>query len=252
MTAAHLITRDAVGIVTLNRPDVLNAVDASTMDALESILDEIESDDAVRVVVLTAAGEGFCAGGDLDWFATLSPDEGVAMSLRMQSIMKRLADGSRPLIVAANGDALGGGLEILCAGHVRLAAAGARLGFRQAAMGLITGWGGGVRALRVLGRSRALELFLTARGFSPEDAVAWGLVHEVLAPEALQARALEIASQIAANSPRAIAAFLELVARFEDGNDAALAIETQLFRECWKGPWVRQRFDDWLRRREGD
>ncbi len=241
-----------IGVIRLNRPEVHNAVDAAMMVALEEILDRVDGEPDLRVLVLTGAGErSFCAGGDLKHFASLeSREEGAAMSRRMSALLDRLADGPRPVIAAVNGDALGGGCEVLVACHLRLAVAGARFSFRQAAMGVVTGWGGGVRVLRLLGRSGALRLLLTADRIDAAEARRLGLVDVLVdEPGSLMDEALGLARRIAANAPEAVAAFLDLARTYEaDGAAAARQREAELFAERWVGERFRRKVAAWADR----
>lgn len=252
--AATYSERDGVGLVRLNRPAVHNAVDDAMMARLETILDDVEGRPEVRVLILTGAGErSFCAGGDLAYFAGLeSREDGLAMSRRMKALMARLAGGPRPVLAAVGGDALGGGCEILTACHLRLAVASARFSFRQAAMGVVTGWGGGPRLLTLLGPGRALRLLLSADTIDAREAHRLGLV-DFLAEsrEQLLDDAWDLARRIAANAPRPIAAFLELArVHATRGAEAADQLETELFGREWVGDHFRARVAEWSARRE--
>ena len=232
-----------LGVVTLNRPAVHNAVDGATMGRLESILDRVEADPRVRALILTGAGgESFSAGGDLKYFARLeSRDAAVAMSKRMQAILARLYAGERVVIAAVNGQALGGGCEMLTACHFRIAATGARFGFRQAANGLITGWGGGTRLFSLVGRAHALDLLLTSRTLGAEEAVAMGLIDRAVPADRLMEEARELTHAVCANPAPAVRAFLDLARTLDRGDrDAAVRRETELFGDCWMGEDFRR------------
>jgi len=245
--------RREIGIIVLNRPEVHNAVNAAVMDRLESLLGQLEDD--LRVLILTGAGsETFSAGGDLGYFATLTNRrQCLGMSRRMQAIMRRLEDGPQVVIAALNGNALGGGCEIVTACHLRIAASTARFSFRQAGMGVVTGWGGGVRLFRLVGRATALRLLLTAETIDAAEALRIGLVDRVTAPEKLMDEALALASEITAHPADAIRAFLELARTIaQAGPDAAVETETRLFGQCWVGDGFRRRLADWEKRRSPD
>ncbi len=239
-----------VGVIRLNRPEVRNAIDAAAMAALERILDDVDGRPDLRVLIVTGTGRGFCAGGDLDYFARLeSREEGMEMARRMSDVLRRLADGPRPVIAAVNGDALGGGCEVLVACQLRIAATTARFGFRQAAMGVVTGWGGGARVLRLLGRGRALRLLLTADSIDAVEALRIGLVDELVEPEQLMDEAMDLARRIAANAPESIAAFLDLARTWErDGDAAAERREAELFGRGWVGEHFRRKVAEWAGR----
>ena len=232
-----------IGVLTLNRPAVHNAVDKPSMALLETLLDEIEAEPAARVVILTGAGDRtFSAGGDLGYFATLDTrDAGVAMSRRMQTILGRLYDGDRVVIAAVNGQALGGGCEMLTACHFRIAAEHARFGFRQAVNGITTGWGGGLRLFALVGRARALDLLLTSRTIDADEALAMGLIDRIVPADGLMDAARELASSVCANSATATRAFLDLAHTIDRGDrEAAVRRETEIFGDCWIGEDFRK------------
>lgn len=227
-------TQDQIGILRFNRPEVHNAVNRQVMDELESILETL--DPTTRCLIVTGTGgETFCAGGDLRYFASLRSREDVLeMSSRMQSILERLNRGTRVVIAAINGQALGGGCEILTACHYRIAAENARFSFRQAKNGITTGWGGGERLLRQLGRSRALDLLLTSRTVSAHEGLQLGLIDRVVATEVLEKESLALATAICENSKASVEAFLELSHCFETrSRHDTLSLETQRFADGW-------------------
>ncbi len=248
MTPVTFDADGAVGVITLNRPDVHNAVDAAVMAALEGILDGLDRRQDLRTLILTGAGRSFCAGGDLKYFAGLGRGEdGGAMSRRMTAVLRRLADGPRPVIAAVSGDALGGGCEVLLACHLRIAAPAARFSFRQAAMGVVTGWGGGVRLLRQLPRSRALRLLLTADVIDAAEALRIGLIDFVASDgEELMAEATALARRIAGRAHWSVAAFLDLARTYDAaGAAAAERREAELFEQGWDGEHFRRKVAEW-------
>lgn len=249
----ELELRGAVAVVRLHRPEVHNAVDGAVMEGFERALDDIESAGSRAVIVTGAGRKTFCAGGDLAYFAGLAePGDGVAMSRRMQAILRRLADGPRPVIAALNGDAIGGGCEIALACHLRIAAAGIRFAFRPAALGILTGWGGGRRLFRLVGRSAALRLLLLAETVDADEALRLGLVDRVAPAGRAVDEAAAWAQRIAATSPASTRAILELARAVSRGpDDAVVAVETRLFGELWEGEDFRRVLDEWRRRRRG-
>lgn len=246
----QLERQPGVAVLRLARPEVHNVVDDRVLDRLEHLVEELEGD-GTEVLVLTGAGSRtFCAGADLSWVAAL-PDhrQGLELSRRMRAVLERLHGGPRPVIAAVNGDALGGGCEILTACHLRIASATARFSFRQATMGVVTGWGGGARLFRLLGKSKALRLLLTAETIDAARALALGLVDRVVPADELMDEALATAERIAANSPASVAAFLEL-ARAADPPDAAVAeLEERLFARLWDGEHFRRKVAQWRQRK---
>lgn len=225
-----------IPVLTLNRPAVHNAVNEALMSQWEKTMDMLEARDHVPALVLTGAGEkSFCAGGDLRYFDSLKGrDAGKAMSLRMQALLNRLYKASFPVIAAINGDAYGGGCEVITACHLRIAAGRSRFAFRQAINGVITGWGGGTRLLTQVSRIHAIQLLLTSDRVDAQTALQWGLVHQVVAEEDLMTTALGLARSIAGNSRFSVAAFLELSRTLdEQGEAAAVALETERFADSW-------------------
>ncbi len=255
MSVVTFDVEDNIGTLTLNRPEVHNAIDAATIEALEKILDEIDQLPDLRVLIVTGAGGSFCAGGDLSYFAGLERIEDArAMTRRMAAVLRRLADGPRPVIAAVGGNTYGGGCEVLLACHLRLAVPTARFSFRQAAMGVVTGWGGGVRLVRTVGRSNALRLLLTADVVEGIEARRLGLIDFLVEdPERLMDEALALARRISANASESIGAFLELVRCFEaEGPEAAEQREAELFEQGWVGEHFRQKVAEWTRDRGRD
>ena len=248
----ELELHEGAALVRLNRPAAHNAVDDAVMTRLEEILDVLDSDPAILAVALTATGHRtFCSGGDLGYFASIpSRDDGLAMSRRMRSILDRLWNGPRLVIAAVNGRALGGGCEMLTACHYRLAVPEASFAFVQAANGVTTGWGGGERLLRQLGRARALELLATAREVGADEALRLGLVDRVVPAAELVGEALEIAGRVGRRSPATIRSFLELARAVEERPPhEAREIELTAFGESWTSAAFRRVLDKHRQRR---
>lgn len=257
--------RGAVAVIRLDRPDKHNAVNGAIVARLEAISRELEvmasgdgasgddasAKEAVRAVVLHGAGEKtFCAGGDLAYFSRLEgEDAGEAMSRRMQATLSRLTGGPRPVIAALGGDVLGGGCELAAACHLRIAAEGIRFAFRPAALGAFTGWGGGRRLFRLVGRGAALRLLLGAETIDAAEALRLGLVDRVVPKERLFAEALAWAERIAANDPASVAAFLELDRSIHrDTPEEVAEVETRLFDELWRGETFQELLAEWRRK----
>ena len=223
--------RGAVRAVTVNRPDKLNALDADTLDALHDAFEAAATDPAVRAVVLTGAGpKAFVAGADISQMADLSPVQARDFSLRGQRTMRRIETMSKPVIAMINGFALGGGLELAMACHLRLAADTARMGQPEINLGLVPGFGGTQRLLRLAGRAATLELCL---GGAPVDAARahqLGIVNQVLAPEKLEEATMELANRLASAAPLALRGILDCVnTGAECGIGEALEFESTQF-----------------------
>jgi enoyl-CoA hydratase len=202
----------AVRTVTVNRPDKLNALNRATLEALDSAFAEAATDPAVRVVVLTGAGpKAFVAGADIAEMADLRPTEGRDFSLRGQRVMRRIETMPKPVIAMVNGFALGGGLELAMACHLRIAADTAKLGQPEINLGLIPGFGGTQRLLRLAGRAATLELCLLGAPIDAARALQLGIVNRVVAAADLEAETLKIAEQLAQAAPLALRGTLDAV-----------------------------------------
>jgi len=206
--------KDGVGVVSINRPKVLNALNAKTLDELEDAFTRAFRDDAVSVLILTGAGEkAFVAGADINEIAELSGPKGREFALRGQRLLNLIEKGGKPVIAAVNGYALGGGTEIALACHIRIASKNARFGQPEVKLGVIPGYGGTQRLPRLIGKGAALELILTGEMIDAERAYQLGLVNRLVEQEELMDAAFETAKKIMANGPVAVRSALDAVNR---------------------------------------
>jgi enoyl-CoA hydratase len=221
-----ILARDgAVATLTFNRPAALNALNAELLAALAEAVDTLAADDAVRVLVLTGAGEkAFVAGADIKELAAQSPVSGRELARRGQALFRRLETLGKPVIAAINGFALGGGCELAMACTFRLAADSAQLGQPEVNLGLIPGYGGSQRLPRLVGKDRAMDLILTGRRINADEAFRIGLVTRVVPAAALLDEAQALARELAAKPPVAVRYAMEAIERgldmpFDDGCD---------------------------------
>lgn len=206
--------------ITINRPAQLNALNKETIEELSKAITEAEQDTAVGVIILTGSGEkSFVAGADIKEFAHFSIAQGGELAQKGQATLFDLIENlEKPVIAAINGFALGGGLELAMAAHIRIASSNARLGLPEVSLGVIPGYGGTQRLAQLVGRGKANELVFTAGMIKADEALTWGLVNHVVVQEELLAKASEIAEKILANSGTAIASAIRAVnAGFKDG-----------------------------------
>jgi len=202
----------AVRTVTVNRPDKLNALNRATLEALDTAFSEAAADPAVRVVVLTGAGpKAFVAGADIAEMNGLSAVQGRDFSLLGQGLMRRIERMPKPVIGKINGFALGGGLELAMACHLRVAAETAKVGQPEVNLGLMPGFGGSQRLLRLCGRAAALELCLLGTPITATRAAQLGIVNEVVPAAELDARVQTLASQLASAAPLALRGVLDAI-----------------------------------------
>lgn len=196
-----LDSHDRVAVLSLNRPEVLNAIDAVLQDALARRLDLLEDDADVDAVVITGRGRAFAAGADINQLRQYTAHDGIEG--RMQRLYDRVEAMAKPTIAAVNGYALGGGCELAMACDIRIGSTAARFGLPETMLGILPGAGGTQRLSRLVGQGRALDMVLTGRRLSAEEALAYGLVTEVHPPEDLMDRALQIATAVAGRGPLA-------------------------------------------------
>jgi enoyl-CoA hydratase len=222
---------DGIARITINRPDKLNALNATVIAELGDAITRVETDAAVRGVILTGAGaKAFVAGADITELSEQTPMEGKARSLLGQQTFRRLERCGKPVVAAVNGFALGGGCELAMACHIRIASEQARFGQPEVKLGIGPGYGGTARLPRLVGKGRALELLLTGGMIDAAEAHRIGLVNRVVPADKLLAESEALLRTILENGPLAIRACLEAVdAGMEATLDQALLLEANHF-----------------------
>lgn len=219
---------DRIATVTLNRPEVLNALNKQLFDDLETAFTFLAKAEDIRVVLLTGAGpRAFAAGADINELALTDAASGERLARRGQAVFSLIANCGKPVLACINGFALGGGCELAMACTLRIAADNARLGQPEVKLGLLPGYGGTQRLPRLVGPSAALRLLITGEIISAVEALRIGLVDEVVPAADLLAQARALALSIAAQAPLAVAACIKAV---HDG--AALELEESLVIEA--------------------
>ncbi len=258
MTYEHiLLERDgAVATITLNRPKQLNALSQAVIRELDAAFDEIAADESVRAVIITGSDDrAFAAGADINELAQLgSAAEGRAMAMRSHRLGRKMADLPKPIIAAINGFALGGGLELALACDIRIAADSAQVGLPEVTLGIMPGWGGTQRLLRLTGPGIAKLLMMTGERISAEEAQQLAIVERVVPQAELMNAAQELARKLASLPPLSIAAIKEAVNRGHDmAIDDANAFEAGLFgaltatEDCKEGTraFLEKRKPEW-------
>jgi enoyl-CoA hydratase len=222
---------DQIATITLNRPKVLNALNAQVFDELEAVFTTLGEDPAIRVILFTGAGEkAFAAGADITELAATDAITGEVKAQRGQTVFRLIETCGKPIIACINGFALGGGCELAMACTLRLASESARMGQPEVKLGLVPGYGGTQRLPRLVGQSAALRLMLTGEMIGAAEALRIGLVDEVVPPERLMARAKELADTIIAMAPLAVAGCMEAVQHGSElGIDDAMKVEASIF-----------------------
>ncbi len=236
MTISNVLyeRRDAIALVTINRPKVLNALDQVTLTQLRAAFESARDDASILGVILTGSGDkAFIAGADIGELARLTVIEAEAYSRQGQAVLDLVETLGKPVVAAINGYALGGGCETAMACTIRIAADNAKFGQPEVKLGLIPGFGGTQRLARLVGKGRAMQLILSGAMIDAQDAYRMGLVNEIVPHADLIARAETILRQIGANAPLAIKFALEAVNKgLETSLPEGLALEGSLFAIC--------------------
>ncbi len=231
MDYVRIERRDAVAIVTIDRPERLNALNSAVVAELAQALGDLDADRAVRAVVLTGAGNrAFIAGGDVAEMLALTLEDADRFVYLGQELTRQIERLNAPVLAAVNGFALGGGTELALACDLRLASENAVFGLPEVTLGLLPGWGGTQRLIRTVGPTLANELVLTGRRVTAEEALRIGLVSRVVPPGELMREALRVAETIAANSPVAVRQSKKVLRR---GADASLEQALTMEAEAW-------------------
>lgn len=235
MNFISITPKGPIAIVTIAREKKLNALNSEVIEELANTIQSLEQDTSVKAIILTGSGsKAFVAGADIAGFPGRSSEEGQALAFSGQKkLFDRIEHLSKPVIAAINGYALGGGLELALACHIRIAAEGAKMGLPEVSLGLIPGYGGTQRLPLVIGRGRALEMILTAQMIDAEQALHWGLVNATVPQEELLETAVSWSQQILKNAPFALGAALAAVHHPKAGQLEGYTFEAEKFGSCF-------------------
>ena len=242
---------DYIGIITINRPQALNALNSQVLDELNEVLDSVDLNET-RALILTGEGDkSFVAGADIGEMSTLTKAEGEAFGKKGNDVFRKLETLEIPVIAAINGFALGGGCEISMSCDIRICSENAIFGQPEVGLGITPGFGGTQRLARLVGPGMAKQMIYTGRNIKADEAYRIGLVNAVYPQEELMAAAEKMASQIAANAPIAVRACKKAI---NDGLqtdiDAALVIEEKLFGSCFETEDQREGMANFLRKKD--
>lgn len=223
---------DGIAMVTINRPEVRNAISLELIDELEILLDELEMDSNVKVVIFTGSGErAFISGGDLEQFLSVrTKDKSKPVLMRAGKVLGKIEKLNKPTIAMINGAAIGGGCEFATACDFRFASDQARMGFVQIGMHITTGWGSGSRLVKKIGRNKALTLLLTGEVIDARQAMQMGFVDGVIEHSKLRDETLHFAQKIAKNPLPGIEAYMRMAKMMDAGMDLETCIEMEIDR----------------------
>ena len=235
MSFVTLEHRGPVGLITMNRPEALNALNDQVLRDLDAVLDQVEADDSILVAVITGAGRSFVAGADIGQMSTLTAAEAKAFGVLGNRVFLKLENLTKPTIAAVNGFALGGGCELSMACDIRVASEKAKFGQPEVGLGITPGFGGTQRLARLVGPGMAKQLIYTAKNIKADEALRIGLVNSVYPAQELLPAAEKLAGTIAKNAPIAVRACKKAI---NDGlqvdMDRAVTIEEKLFGSCFE------------------
>ena len=236
MENVQLTIADGIAVLVIDRPKQLNALNKQTLSEINEAFESMRDDDAVKVVIMTGSGDkAFVAGADIKEFADFSGPEGSDLSKTgHMTVFNVIEEYSKPVIAAINGFALGGGLELAMAAHVRIASDNARMGLPETSLGVIPGYGGTQRLPQLVGKGRALEMIFSAKMIDASTALNYGLVNAVVPQDVLQATAEKMAQDFMKNSIVAMGYAIEAVNAGMLEGAIGYDVEVQAFGDCFE------------------
>ena len=234
MSFVTLEQKGPIGLITMNRPEALNALNDQVIRDLDTVLDQVEAQEDILVAVITGSGRSFVAGADIGQMSELTAAQAKEFGVLGNRVFLKLEQLTKPTIAAVNGFALGGGCELAMACDIRIASEKAKFGQPETGLGITPGFGGTQRLPRIVGTARAMELILTARNISAADALEMGLVSHVYPPEELLDKAMELAQAIAANAQVAVRQSKAAIRRgLQTDMATGVAYESEAFALCF-------------------
>ncbi len=233
-TTVRLDCEEGIALITISRPESLNALSRQVLIELEQVLHEVSQDSDIRVLLLTGEGRSFVAGADIAEMKSLSPNEAKDFGTLGSHVFRKIEQMPMPVIAVINGFCLGGGCEMALSADIRIASSKAKFGQPEVGLGITPGFSGTQRLPRTIGVGKAKELIYTGRIIKAEEALAIGLVNTVVSPEELMATAQALAKEIAQQSPNAVRLSKEAINRgLQSDIDTGIAAESTLFGLCF-------------------
>ncbi len=252
MPYSTLITsiEKAIFIITVNRPEKLNALNSQVMTELSEVFKEVETNPEIKAVIITGAGsKAFVAGADISEFVGLSNGEGMDLARRGHEIFFKIENCRKPVVAAVNGFALGGGCELAMACQFRIASDNARFGQPEVNLGLIPGYGGTQRLVQLIGKGRALQLLMTGNMIDAQTAMQYGLVNEVTTQEEVINKAKTILEIIISKAPLAISRCISAANAVFNGTRSGYDIEIEAFGDCFESEDMKEGTTAFLEKR---
>jgi enoyl-CoA hydratase len=249
-----LLTETAGGIciITINRPDKMNALNKDVLDDLDAAMDEVYKNREIRSAIITGAGaKAFVAGADIAEFVGLNVEEAMQLAKKGQNLFDKIENSPKPILAAVNGFALGGGCELALSCHFIYASENAKFGQPEVNLGLIPGYGGTQRLTQVIGKNRSMELLMSGNMIPAKEAEQYGMVNKVLPAEELIAKAKEILFLIQLKAPVAVAKVIECVNNFDHGQQG-YDFEIKKFGECFETGDMKEGTTAFLEKRKAN
>jgi len=246
--------KNGVLIITINRPDKLNSLNKQTIEELHEILVDSENQSEIRSIIITGSGQkAFVAGADIAEFANYSIEQGKQLSsIGHFKIFNFIENYSKPIIAAVNGFALGGGLELAMACHIRVVSDNAKMGLPEVSLGVIPGYGGTQRLAQLVGKGKAMEMIVTADMINAQDAYKWGLANYVTTQEELLNKCFEITNKISSKSPTAIRTAIKVINAGYNNNLNGFEVEIEEFGKSFGTADFKEGVSAFLEKRKPD
>lgn len=246
--------KNEVLIITINRPEKLNALNKQTIEELHETFVDAENDKNIRALIITGAGQkAFVAGADIAEFANYSVEEGKQLSsIGHFKIFNFIENYSKPVIAAVNGFALGGGLELAMACHIRVASSNAKMGLPEVSLGVIPGYGGTQRLAQLVGKGKAFEMIVTADMITAEDAYKWGLVNYVTSQEEILNKCFEITAKIITKSPVALRTAIKVINAGYNNKQNGYEVEIEEFGKSFASGDFKEGVNAFLEKRKAN
>ncbi|MDI9340304.1 MAG: enoyl-CoA hydratase-related protein [Sediminibacterium sp.] len=256
MTTEYILSevKNGVLVITINRPDKLNSLNRQTIEELHEVLVDAENESEIKAVIITGAGQkAFVAGADIAEFANYSVEQGRQLSSNGHfKIFNFIENYSKPIIAAVNGFALGGGLELAMACHIRVVSDNAKMGLPEVSLGVIPGYGGTQRLAQLVGKGKAFEMIVTADMITATDAYKWGLANYVTTQEEILNKCFEITSKIASKSPTAIKTAIKVINAGYNNSVNGYEVEIEEFGKSFGTGDFKEGVSAFLEKRKAD
>lgn len=240
-------------IITINRPDKMNALNKTVMDELNTAIDEVYNDAGIKSVIITGSGQkAFVAGADISEFVGLSKEQGMAMAKKGQALFFKIENCPKPVVAAVNGFALGGGCELAMSCHFRIASENAKFGQPEVNLGLTPGYGGTQRIVQLIGKGRGIELLISASMIDASTALHYGLVNYITPQEVLLQKAKAVLEGINSKAPLAVAGCIKAANAVFDESQNGYAVEVNEFGKCFVTEDMKEGTSAFLEKRKAN